>query len=302
VATWLALAIIGQFLYAVSVLIDRHIVVRAQHIGKPLAYTFYVSLMSCFVFVLLPFGLVSWPEPEMLSLSLINAGAFVSAIFFLYSSLRLARASDVSPVVGAVSAITALVFAGLLIPGDVTKSFFLPVLFLAAGTALISHFHFSRRAVVYTLLSGLFFGITAFTFKLVVLESNFIDSFFWTRTMNVAIALAFLIVPSLRATIFRGGKHASHGAKLLVVGNKIIGGLAAAVTALAIALGSVSVVNALAGLQFVFLYFFALLFAERMPLGSGKKTGSHGGWQTGIGIVLIVSGLALLYLGHYSTI
>lgn len=296
-ATWVTLAVAAQFLYAVSVLIDRHIVVRAQHIGQPIVYAFYVSLLSGFVFVLLPTGLVSWPNTHVIILSLLNAGTFVAAIFFLYSALRHTRASDAAPVVGAVSAITTLILAGLMIDGDVTSWFVVPVLLLAAGTAMISHFHFTRTATIYTVLAGIMFGAMAFTFKLVVIEVPFIDGFFWTRAMNVVLALALLVVPVLRKAIFHGGRRSSQGAKLLVIGNKIIGGIAAALTALAITMGSVSIVNALAGLQFVFLFFFAFLFAEHMPLREKTKTGSHGGWQTASGVALIVTGLSLLYIG-----
>lgn len=298
-ATWLTLAIAAQFLYAVSVVVDRHIVVRAQHIGKPIVYAFYVSLLSGFVLVIAPFGIVSWPSAHVVVLSLLNAGVFVAAIYFLYSALRHARASDAAPVVGAISAITTLVLAGLFLEGDVTGSFVIPVLLLAFGTALISHFHFSREAVLYTLLSGAMFGAMAFTFKLVVNEVPFIDGFFWTRTMNVVVALGLLVVPAIRMAILKGGKHSTHGAKALVIGNKVIGSGASVLTAFAISLGSVTVVNALSGLQFAFLYIFALLFAKNMPLlREGSKTHGHGGWQTGVGVLLIMSGLALLYVLH----
>ncbi len=294
---YLALAIFAQFLYAVSVLIDRHIVLKATHIGRPIVYTFYVSLLSGFVVVFFPF--VSVPNAHVLALSLVNSGAFVGAIFCLYSALLHARASDVAPVVGAVSAITTLVFAGLWIEGDITASFVLPVLLLAGGTALISHFHFSRNALFLTLSSGFFFGVVAFTFKLVSLEIAFLDSFFWTRAMNVILALGFLIVPAWRIAIFHGGKRSSSRAKGLVIGNKVIGGVASILTALAISLGSVSVVNSLAGLQFVFLFIFAFLFARYMPKQAGSRTHGHGGTPSATGVALIVFGLALLSLGHY---
>jgi hypothetical protein len=294
---YLALALAAQFLYAVSILIDRHIVLRATHIGRPIVYAFYVSLLSGFVFVLVPF--VSEPGVHALALSLVNAAAFVAAIFCLYTALLHARASDVAPVVGAVSAIVTLVFAGLWIEGDITASLVLPVLLLAGGTALISHFHFSRNALFFTLLSGLFFGAAAFTFKLVSIEIAFVDSFFWTRAMNVALALAFLTVPAWRSAIFHGGRHSSSRAKGLVLGNKVIGGIASVMTALAISLGSVTIVNSLAGLQFVFLFILAFLFAKHMPKREGSRLHGHGGTPSATGVALIVLGLALLSLGHY---
>lgn len=296
-ATWLGLAIAAQFINAVSVLIDRHIVVRAQHIGRPIVYAFYVSLMSGFVVVIAPFGLLSTPSNFVLAASCVQAFTFVAAIFFLYSAFKYSRASDVAPVVGAVSALTSLLLAALLIDGDLSFSFLPSIAFLVFGTGLISHFHFRAHALRDTLLAGFFFGVTVVLSKMVYEETSFIDGFFWTRTMCILAAGALLLIPAWRTAILRGGTRSSQGAKALVVGNKVLAGGAGVMTALAVSLGSVSVVNALAGLQFVFLFLFALLFAGHMPLTEKKKTGSHGGWQSGLGVTLIVLGLALLYRG-----
>lgn len=293
--TWLTLAVVGQFLSAISVVIDRHIVVRAEHIGRPIVYAFYVSILSGFVIVIAPFGIVEWPSLWVLALSLVAGVTFVAAIFFLYSTLRIARASDVAPVVGAVSALTTILLAAFSIDGDITIELMLPAAFLIVGTALISHYHFTRRALLFALAAGFFFGATVLLTKLIFIETSFIDGFFWTRAMNVVVALALLLLPAARAAIYHGGRRSSRGAKLLVIGNKILAGSASVITALAVSLGSVSVVNALAGLQFVFLFVFAFLFAHRMPvLGTGATHG-HGGVSTAFGVASVALGLAILY-------
>lgn len=294
-ATWLGLVVFAQFLFAVTVLIDKHIVARAENIGRPIVYAFYVSLLSGFVVILAPTGYVSWPNERVLFYSTLFAVAFTLAIYLLYNALSIARASDVAPVVGGVSAIAAAFFASLVI-GDVVGAHIPALLLLALGTAVISHFHFSRRAFVFTCACGIAFAASVVAAKLVFLETTFVDGFFWTRMLNVVVALSLLTIPSLRNAILYGGKKSTTGAKGLVVGNKILGGIAAALVAYAISLGSVSLVNALAGLQFVFLFLFAIAFARHMPLFSEEKTGDHGGWHTGVGVSLIVAGLAALYL------
>jgi len=298
VATWLALAIGAQFITAITVLIDRHILVRSEHIGKPVVYAFYVSLLSGFVIVLAPFGLIAAPTIGVVGFSLAQAFGFLAAIYCLYAALKAARASDVAPVVGAVSAIVSLVLAGIWIDGDISSALILPILLLAGGTALISHFHFRKHSLLFALAAGALFGLTVFLSKLVYLQTAFLDGFFWTRTMCIVAALVLLVIPAWRSAILHGGRKSSGGTKALVIGNKLLAGVAGVMTALAISLGSVSVVNALAGLQFVFLFIFAFLFAEYMPVGEAKKTGSHGGWQSALGVSLIVLGLGLLYAVH----
>lgn len=296
---WLLLAIFAQFLFAVTVLIDKHVVVRVAHIGRPIVYTFVVSILSGFVIVIAPFGLVSLPSADTLRLSVLYAVSFAGALFFLYSSLRVARASDVAPVVGAVSTMTTLLLAGFFIEGDISASIIPPIVLLAGGTALISHFHFSYRAFGRVALSGLLFGLSVFVAKLVFIGTPFLDGFFWTRAMGVFVALSLFVVPSWRNAIFYGGKHSSSGGRALVIGNKFVGGTASILTAYAISLGSVSVVNALAGLQFVFLFIFALFFADRMPqLKDNGISHGHGGWHTALGVALVALGVALVYLTH----
>lgn len=290
--TWLAVAVLAQFLYALSTLIDKRIVTKSAHIGKPIVYTFYVALLSGFVIVLAPF--VSVPNMYVVVFSIVNAVTFTAAIYLLYSALTLSRASDVAPVVGGVSAIVTALLAAIFIDGDVAVVHALPILLLAGGTAVISHFHFTRKAILFTLAAGVFFGVTVLTTKILFIETSFLDGYFWMRMMNVVVALSLLLVPAFRTVIFQGGKQASNHSKGLVIGNKILGGVAAALSAFAVSIGSVALVNSLAGLQFVFLFIFAVLFARRLPL-FGEK-GSHGGWHTFLGVSLIVSGLAALYL------
>ena len=293
--TWLLVAVFAQFLSALTTLVDKHIVTRAEHIGKPIVYAFYISLLSGFVIVLLPFGIV-WQSGTVFLISLVNAAAFVAGIYFLYSALSHARASDVSPAVGGISAIVTIILAALWIDGDVTPALIVPVLLLASGTAIISHFHFSRNALVYTVLAGISFGVMIFLAKVIYLQAGFLNGFFWTRMPNVALALALLFVPRVRRAVFHGARKSSRAAKGLVLGNKILGGVASALTSFAVSLGPVSVVNALSGLQFVFLFVFSFLFGKRMPTYNTDKIRNHGGWHSAIGITFIVCGLAALYL------
>ncbi|MFZ2887265.1 MAG: hypothetical protein WA021_05595 [Minisyncoccia bacterium] len=291
--SWVLLAVGAQFLAALTILIDKRIVARTEHLGRPIVYTFFVMLLSGFVIVLAPLGYVSVPANNVLVLALFNAVTFGAGLFFLYSALRDARTSDVAPVVGAVSAIATVLCASFFLKDDIVLTHIPAILLLAVGTAVISHFHFSRKAIVNTLLAGVFFGATAFSAKLIFLDTSFIDGFFWTRMMNVVVAIGLLLIPALRAGIFHGGKRASSSAKGLLISNKVIGGIAGVLTSLAISLGSVSIVNALAGLQFVFLFIFAFFFARRASFFG--DTG-HGGWHSAVGVVLIVAGLAGLFL------
>ena len=292
-STWVLLAVAAQFLSAISVLIDKHIVVRARAIGEPLSYAYFTIIFSAAVGVYAVFGYVSMPDRTLVMLSLLNGALFFSALYNLYSALKLARASDVAPAVGGISAVVTIILSALLIEHDV-QGLVIPAVLLASGTAVISHFHFTRAAFAHTVVGGVSFGASIFVAKMVFEHTDFLNGFFWMRTLAVVIALAFLVIPSFRHRIFRSVKQSTHGGWLLVATNKGIAGASSIMFSIAVSLGSVAVVNALNGLQFVFLFLFSILFARYMPRVTSDV--AHGGWHTGLGVSLIAIGFAFLAL------
>src|SRR3989344_4855381 len=113
--SWIYLVLLAQFINAAVVLLDKFLL-TSKSIARPLVYVFYVSMLSGVAFLLLPFRLifpyqlVFWPTGPVIWLSLTIGIAFTLSIFFLYHALASADASDVAPVVGAVSALATLLF------------------------------------------------------------------------------------------------------------------------------------------------------------------------------------------------
>ncbi len=109
--TWITLAVLAQLISAGIVLVDKYVLVSHQHLGKPVVYAFYISIMSGFVLVVLPFGLISVPSLTLVALCLIASVTFILSVLFLYSALKRGNASDAIPIVGAVSAVVAPLLA-----------------------------------------------------------------------------------------------------------------------------------------------------------------------------------------------
>lgn len=296
-ATWFLLAIAAQFLSAVTVTIDKFLVSRSVQMGKPLVLTFYIAVLSSFVLVLVPFG-VSLPT-QFAALAAIGSGiAFVTALYFQFAAFQHTRVSDAAPVIGAVSVLTTLALAYFWIDGDVSSAMLVPILFLILGIGIISRMHFAVHALRNALIAGLGFGCMFFCAKLVFNELDFMNGFFWTRMASVGVALTLLVHPAARAAILHGARRSSGQAKGLLVVTKVVGSSAGVLTALAVSLGSVSVVNALSGIQFVFLFFFALLFTAYIPRLKENSAEGHGGWHTLVGVISIAAGLAWLAYIH----
>ena len=292
---WITLAIGAQVLFAVVTFVDRHVLTHGKG-ASPVAYAFYVALLSGVVVVLLPFGVIAAPSLVIIELSFATAIAFIFSLILLYSALKESRASDVMPVVAAFSALASFILAHLFLDENVPTMFILSVALFIIGTFLISRFRFNTRAIYLVIGAGLLFGFSVFLFKLIFLQTTFWDGFFWTRIGNVIGAGLLLLWPGNIRTIFHGARNSSHGTKWLVLVNKTLAGIAAAMTFFAISLGSVSVVNAMSGLQFAFLLLIAFLFSRQFPnilKGEVERRGlTHKLW----GVAVIMLGVAVLYL------
>lgn len=292
---WITLAVFAQFLNAASIVVDKYVIARSGALGRPVAYAFYVSALSAVVLVMVPLGLVGLPSVAVLGMSLLVAITYILSILFLYSALRLTNPSDVVPVTGAVAALATFSLTQVLISSDVPFSFLLPFGLLVVGTAFISHFRFTVRSFVFAALAGLFFGLSAVCIKILFSQAPFTDAFFWSRMANVFGALLLLLVPGNRTAIFAGAVQSSAGHKWLVVGNKTLAGASFMLTLVAIKLGSVSIVGAMAGLQFVFLLSFAYLFGRYVPTIFHGEIHPHKFPHKLYGTIMIVVGLGILY-------
>lgn len=294
--SWIVLAALAQFISAGIVFIDKYVLVTKTHVGKPIVYAFYISILSGFVLVLVPFGLVSIPSSTVLVLSFLSSVTFISSIVLLYTALKEGHPSDIMPIVGGVGAVATAICAWQWLHEDLPGSFIPAFACMVLGMFLISHFRLTKRQKLLVVFSGAFFGVTAFLTKLIFLETAFLDGFFWSRMTNVIGALLLLIIPANRKAIFSGFRGSSSGTKGLVIANKTLGGIAGVLTLLAISLGSVSIVQAFAGLQFVFLLVIAYILSGRFPAVLRGEMHRKGLTHKLAGILCIVLGLAILFV------
>jgi len=293
---WIYLVIVAQFLNAIVILVDKYFV-TSKVISKPVIYTFYVGILSGFVLVLLPFGVIRIPTVDVIWLSFVIGFTYMFSLLFLYKSLKISDASDVAPVLGAIVSISTLVFSFLILKGGLSDNFLYGFIFLVVGTILMSYFRFSKKAFYYVFISGILFGLSSVFVKLIFDSTSFLDGFFWTRIANIIVALSLLIWPGNLKLILKHVKESSVDTKYLIVANKALAGFAFLFILIAINLGNVSIVNALAGIQFIFLILFAIFFTHKLPnfLYETVHRG-HIVFKKVFATALIITGLVFLFL------
>ncbi len=292
---WLLFVIVGQFLNAAVVLIDRFIVTKGV-VSKPIVYTFYVGLLSIFALVALPFG-VTLPTTTTIFLSLGIAVSFIISIFMLYESLRTSNPSEVVPVVGGIAALSAFVSSTLIFKIALPGHFLIGFVILVMGMLLISHFKFTKHSFFFLSGAGVFFGLSTVLTKLLLTNDTFINGFFWSRIANVVVALLLLCIPGVCATIGADLDRPNKSHKtLFVIGNKMLGALAFFCILLAIKYGDVSIVNALSAVQYIFLLIFAIFFSRLMPEYFEETVHRHEFLHKSLATALIVIGFFILFI------
>ncbi|PIR85431.1 hypothetical protein COU15_00650 [Candidatus Kaiserbacteria bacterium CG10_big_fil_rev_8_21_14_0_10_45_20] len=293
--SWLFFAIFAQFLSALTVFIDKYVLVSKQGIKYPAAFAFYAALLSGVVIVLVPFGVVSLPSVTVALLSVVSGSLYVLSLLFLYRVLQVISVTEAIPITAAAGAVATGILATIFLAGDLHLTHLPAFLLLILGTFLIYCFCFSWKFFFMTVSAGALLGASTFVVKIIFGTTDFWNALFWPLFTNVLVAL-FVLAPLQFRSIKKGLQQSSGTAKGMVLVSKSFGGIAFFFTFIAISLGSVSLVSALGGLQLLFLLILVPLFMHQMPDIFKNEFSSGQVYIKIVGTLCVIIGLGLLFL------
>ncbi|MDP2838386.1 MAG: hypothetical protein Q8O53_03880 [Candidatus Moranbacteria bacterium] len=302
--TWALVALLGYFFAAVSSVFDKYLL--SDRIPAPAVYAFFVSLFSLFTVVFIPFGF-SFSTWRTTGILLLSGVLFVYGLVALYTAVKQHEVSRVAPLVGAVISLVAFstVFLPGLLEGNVELWPLLALGLLIAGGLLISFDlplrrgeHISRFVVV----AGVLMGVSLLLLKAGFGESNFVSGLVWSRFGMVLGGLSLLCIPLYRNDIvaqFRVSaknpkkKKRALGTSVLFLLNKSSAGIASFLVTYALSLGSVAFVQALSGMQYVFILVMTLGLSFRFHHIFGERLFFWDWVQKLVAILIIGAGLWL---------
>ncbi|MFH0890433.1 MAG: hypothetical protein V1856_00170 [Candidatus Liptonbacteria bacterium] len=277
---WFWLAILAYFFFAVNQLGDRYLLRKI--FPDILVYAFYAGLLSGVVLVAVPF--LGFPVGGLIfTLSALFCGAvFVVALIANYLALQRYEASRIVPAIGGLLPLFTLLLAYLAFPEEeLVTGQVISLVFFIAGSVIITargFTHLLSRSFGYALIAASLFGVyfVSLRFTYEIWPSSFWAGFLWTRLGSVLAALAiFILAPSVRRIIL--ARKRNEGAKsrrekirsgLFFLGNKSLGAIATIIQNKSISIApplAVSLVNALQGVQYVFLIVIAYFVSIEMP-------------------------------------
>jgi hypothetical protein len=304
--TWMAVALGGYFFNAVAALLDKYLL--SGPIKAPAVYAFFVSLFSLFTLFFIPFGFqfFGW---QTTGLFLLSGALFLYGLVAFYTAVQQREISRIAPLVGTVVSLVAFgaVFApGLFSEGTFTAIHILALLLLISGGLLISFdlpLRTGERIPASVIIAGVAMGVSLLLLKYGYADANFVSGLVWSRMGMFAAGLSLLFIPVFRKQILAGSsrfsspsRDAVHTGAVFII-NKACGGIATFLIAYAAFLGPISFVQALSGMQYVFLLALALPLSLRYPRIFGERLFFWDWFQKACAIILIGLGLWLAATG-----
>lgn len=291
-------AITSYFFTALTNVADK--VLLKKVLPSPAVYAFLIGLMGCVVIIAAPFG-VTIISGTQLFISLLSGMLFVLGLLLMFTGYQGYPATVVATLVGGfqpmMTLVLARVFLGEILPSQAL--FAVTVLLAALGCiAYVPGQKFDSKLILITLLSGLGFASSFVLVKLLYSHVSFLDGIFWSRLGAGVAAVSLLLLPKFRHSIlgFFSQKQEKNQSGLLIVGIQLLGALGFILYNFAISQGSVTIVNAMQGIQFAFIFIISYFLSYRFDALKEKLSTQLVTLRI-IGLVLIAYGLYLL--SHY---
>lgn len=296
---WLILALIGHLINAIVFIADKAFIEKLY--PHPKVLTFIAGASGVFLFLLFP-RFLTWAPPNVVWSAIVSGAMIVPALLCFFTALKKDEVSRVVPAVGSMVPIFTFILSyGLLgerLGGAPLAAFILLVL----GGLLITFRSFagiilrqSYALFLYMVPAALFFA-AGFVFQKFAFDSmDDFSAFLWSRIGAVGAALPLLFYASVRERL-KFPELKNSGLKMggIYIGSRILAGIAPLVILIAISFGSVTLVNALQGIQYAFLFVLAVFFSQKWPGIFKEETGPLIFTQKIVATVFIIAGLALL--------
>ncbi|MFA7653964.1 MAG: hypothetical protein WCX97_02885 [Candidatus Magasanikbacteria bacterium] len=271
---YISIAISAYLILAIVAILDKFIVEKS--VPQPVVFVFYSTIFLFPLFLLAPFGngmpagVFDW------SMCIISGFGFSLALWATYLGLRQCEVSHLGPLIGAATPFFVFWLSLVFLYEAFTARQIGAIVLLVLGSMIISFQQNYRRGwnrgILWGVLAGLLFAISHIASKYIYGVYGFASGLIWTRWFMGVFGVLLLLSPAVQA-IFTKSKKAvdrghSMGKQILLVGvNKSLGLFGVMLEQYAIAIGSVTIVNALVGVQYgalILLVMFLSFFWPRL--------------------------------------
>lgn len=271
---WFFITLLGYFFLAMVLVLDKFILTKS--VGKPVVYAFYSTIFLLLGFLAWPFG-VRVPEGVDFFWSLVSGAGFGAGMWTLYIAVKTGEASHVNPFIGSVITVCTFALSSLLLGEALSRQQVIGVMILVFSSFLLA-FEKSKKhngfhnGFLWGILSGILFSVSHVTAKHLYDGYDFLTGLVWSRGSAGFFGMALLLVPAVRHAIANAlhrrdplKTYAHRHARAIVAANKFLSVAGIILVHYGIAIGSVTLVNALAGVEFVFMFMIIFFLTRCFP-------------------------------------
>ncbi|MBI4281793.1 DMT family transporter [Candidatus Uhrbacteria bacterium] len=267
--SWLLIVIIAHLLNAGAFLVDKFLLAKA--VPKPAVYAFWIGMLGLFALVLLPFGSLVFTPREVV-FALFAGFTFEIALLFFFGALRRLETSRVVPVVGGLQPLIIFLLSYTFLGERLSQGEFVAFVLLLLGSVVISYdtdvvtereTAKRRRGWLYAFVAAFLFAVSYALTKHVFGIQSFVSGFVWIRIGAFLTVLLFLLRREWRHDILGKQERPKGKLGLLFLGGQSAGAVSAILLNYAISLASVTIITAMQGMQYVFLFLIAMVLGRR---------------------------------------
>ena len=297
---WLVIAILAYLILAVVFLVDKYLLTGP--IPNPKVYSFYIGLLGLGVLVFVPFIDFYILDFQDIVLAFVSGASFVWGIFWFFKGLKEFEPSRIAPAVGGVLPVFTFILIYFFSWGREILNLqqLLAFVLLIFGTFLITYQRskkISMKSLRLSAVAAFFFALSFVTAKFIYLNYPFLLSLLWIRLGGTLSALFFLLSTEVRQGLFKQKVGLEKKTLAVFFSSQAAGAGANILQNWAIALAPmvyIAFINALQGVQYIFLLFFAILFSWKIPKILKEEISRDVIFQKTVAILLISLGLVLL--------
>lgn len=299
---WLFFAISGYLLSVVVSITDKLILSKVDL--KPAVFVFYSTIFVLPLAFLLPFD-VSYPQGILPWTGAILSGVtFVLGLWTMYLAVKQSEISHIGPLIGAVIPVFIFFFARIILGENLSASQMAGAGIIIIGSLLIAaenspdHNGF-HKGLIWGVVASVFFAVSSVLAKYIYGLYGFYSGFILTKFPIGLMGLLMLVfLPEVRKNLVvkkDGAALKDCAGQLVLVGvNKFLGVAGLILVQYAVALGSVTLVYALAGIQYAALVICVFLLSRFLPRTFKEEYSRWELAQESLAVLIICAGLAII--------
>lgn len=268
---WLILVLIAYFFLALVNVGDKFLI--DNKIKSPAVYTFYISIALTIFLLAIPFigfEILPWPY---IGVALLSGFLFNYSLYWMYQAMKKTDASIAIPAYASFLPLFSFLFTFLFTGERLSILQALAFLLLILGSVVINYKGGNKInfGVIKACVVGTFFlALALFLSKYVYLASNnFLSDFLWIKIGGMSASIFFYIFfrEVRREVSFRPSPMQIKNIGIFVLvqsagaTSNILQNIAISIAPFSM----LSVINALQGVQYVFLFIFTFVLSRKFP-------------------------------------